>query len=43
MKTKPDKIKELETKLIRLGMSDMAYTPYWNKVAKELEKFKDEK
>ena len=37
-----NKIKELQGKLMLMGMSGLAYTPSWNKVAKELNKLEKE-
>ena len=36
-----EQIAKLECTLMTMGMNGMAYTPHWNKVAKELNKLKD--
>ena len=41
--TRKEKISRLENRLISLGYSGMAYSEYWDEVAKELNKLKEEK
>jgi len=43
MKTKEEEIKKRETILMNLGFAGMAYSSYWNKIAKELNKLKEAK
>ena len=39
---KEEEIKELETKLMRLGLLGLAYTPMWNEITKKIKELKDE-
>jgi len=40
--TKEEKIARLETKLMTMGLCGMAYSNYWNEIAKELNELKKE-